>query len=233
VGGVLTATHLGRTFDYIPRLDPRNEAHRVTAAPVDLTLRSRYWTPGITVLDQGQEGACVGFGVAAEAAASPVRVRHVTDALAQQVYRRAKEVDEWEGVSYDGTSVRAGMLVGRDRGWWAGFRWAFNMRELRAALEDGPVVIGVTWLSEMYEAPGGIVTVAGQEVGGHCLLLTGYSPRHGPLRRPAYRWRNSWSKSYGTGGSAYVDVADLNRILFAAGNEAAVPIGRSTGKVTP
>ncbi len=221
-----------RTFDYSARLDPRNLAYRAGVADSNLLDRARYWAPSTRVLDQGSEGACVGFGVAHEYGASPVRGK-VTDQLARDVYREAQRIDEWPGEApaYEGTSVRAGMLVGRERGWWSGFSWALNMSELRATLELGPVVVGVEWREGMYEAPGGVVTVDGPVVGGHCLLLTGYSPNW-RRRGPHYRWRNSWgggSTGYGANGSAYIAADGLDTILFGSGGEAAVPTGRSAG----
>jgi hypothetical protein len=227
-----------RTFDYRPRLVEANRAFRITAgAQPWLTERSRYWVPGLSVLDQGTEGACVGFGCTGEAMASPVRQRFSNEQdasvdwgrgaayVAQAVYRRAKQIDEWEGDSYDGTSVRAGMLVGRERGWWDGFSWAFTMDELRTALETGPVVLGVLWTEGMYEAPGGRLAVTGPAVGGHCILATGYSAnwRGGG---PHYRLRNSWGRGFGLNGSAYISAGHLNKILFEEGGEAAVPQNR-------
>jgi hypothetical protein len=213
------------TLDYRPRLVEANRDHRITAPAPGLEQRSRYWTPGTKVLDQGTEGACVGFGVVGEAMASPAR-RPGSDPLAFDVYGAAKRIDEWEGVDYEGTSVRAGMLVGRERGWWAGFRWAFTMTELRAALEEGPVVVGVEWTEGMYETVRDRVVVSGPTVGGHCILLTGYTPdRYN--QGPHYRWRNSWGREYGRNGSAYIHANDLRGILFGSGGEAAVPVGRT------
>jgi hypothetical protein len=222
----------GRTFDYVPRLDERNRTHRMIAADLDLDRKSRYWVPG-AVLDQGQEGACVGFGCTAEAIASPVRRKDagmgtyasVGNRVARGWYHRAKEIDEWEGVDYEGTSVRAGMLAGREGGFWEGFRWAFNMVELRAALEEGPVVIGVEWRSAMYEAPNGLLSANGVIAGGHCILVTGYSPDWRGAG-PFFRLRNSWGTGWGINGSAYISQRDLDEILFQAGGEAAVSIGR-------
>ena len=216
------------TLDYAPRLVEANRTYRITADR-DLTTQSRYWAPGTYVLDQGAEGACVGYGVTGEWLASPVRGKaHIWEAtkLAQDVYRAAQKIDEWEGEAYDGTSVRAGMLAGRDRGWWSGFSWAFTMPELRTALETGPVVIGVNWHASMYVAPNAKVNVFGSVVGGHCLLLTGYSPNWRKAG-PHYRLRNSWGRTWGANGSAYIAADDLYRILFAAGGEAAVPTGRT------
>ena len=225
-----------RTLDYRPRLDPRNLAYRVTVADPTLLQKARWWTGGV-VLDQGQEGSCVGHGVVGEWLASPVRGKpllnfHDDRAVAGHieavaVYNRAKEIDEFEGVDYDGTSVRAGMLVGRERGWYSGFRWALNMLELRAALEQGPVVVGVEWREDSYETqPNGDLRVTGQVAGGHCVVVTGYSPNYAG-RGPRYRIRNSWGPSFGLSGNCYIRPDDLDSILFKSGGEAAVPVGRA------
>lgn len=234
-----------RVLDYVPRLDERNKAHRVSAiretAPADKAV---WWTGGV-ILNQGQEGSCVGHGVVGEYLASPVRgnafLTAPVDASgnaeilsaaeaghrgAVAVYNRAKQIDEWEGVDYDGTSVRAGMLVAREHGWCEGFSWALNLDELRTALHLGPVVIGVEWREDMYETDElGYVTVGGKVVGGHCLVVTGYSPNY-RRRGPVFRWRNSWGPTYGLGGNGYVRPDDLAAIVFGSGGEAAVPTGR-------
>jgi hypothetical protein len=224
-------------LDYVPRLDPRNLAYRVTATTPGLEAHSVYWTGGV-VLDQGQEGSCVGHGVVAEYLASPVRGHFArTSALSTEaaaahvaavsVYNRAKEIDEFEGVNYDGTSVRAGMLVGRERGWYTGFGWALNMAELRAGLQSGPVVIGIDVRESMFDPePNGDWAVTGKSVGGHCCLITGYSPDY-LGRGPRYRVRNSWGFDWGQTGNAYVTPGDLDEILFKSGGEAAVAVGRA------
>jgi hypothetical protein len=224
------------TLDYSPRLVEANRQYRVTAPPVDLSKQAVWWSGGV-VLDQGQEGSCVGHGVVGEWLASPVRGRlgnYTTvgaqiagHQLAVAVYDAARKVDEFEGDDTEGTSVRAGLLVGRQRGWYGGFNWAFNMRDLRAALQAGPVVIGVEWHQDSYDTqPNGDLRVTGPVVGGHCILVTGYSPNYNG-RGPRYRLRNSWG-AWGLRGSGdgYVSPDDLNRILFAAGGEAAIPSGR-------
>lgn len=220
-----------RTFDYVPRLVEANRNYRVSqvveTSSFDLLGKPKWWTPG-AVLDQGSEGACVGFGCTAEATASPVRARlKNATAIAHEVYYHAQTIDEWEGENYEGTSVRAGMLVGQERGWWESFYWAFNISQVRQALELGPVVIGVTWLSGMYHtAAKGMVDVSGHFVGGHCLLITGYSPNYWGTYGPRFRWRNSWGKTYGRTGDGFITPDALNDILFAQGGECAVPVAR-------
>jgi hypothetical protein len=61
--------------------------------------------------NQGNEGACVGFGVS-----------RLTSQLNRKtydgfwLYHEAQKVDEWPGEDYDGTSVRAGLDILRKRG---------------------------------------------------------------------------------------------------------------------
>jgi hypothetical protein len=61
--------------------------------------------------DQGQEGACVGFAISR---AMSLLNRERYDA--RWLYKEAQRIDEWAGEDYDGTSVRAGLDVVRERG---------------------------------------------------------------------------------------------------------------------
>jgi hypothetical protein len=229
---------MNRTLDYVPRLVEANRRFRLTPADPALLKTARYWTGGV-VLDQGQEGSCVGHGVVGEYLASPVRGKpgslgdrqfygpaSVGHQLAVDVYNRARQIDEFEGDFTDGTSVRAGMLVARERGWVSGFQWAFNLTELRTALESGPVVIGVEWREDSYDTqPNGDLRVGGPVAGGHCVVVTGYSPNYAG-RGARYRLRNSWGASFGINGNCYIKPDDLDSILFRSGGEAAIPVGR-------
>ncbi|MBI1424259.1 MAG: peptidase C1 [Gammaproteobacteria bacterium] len=68
---------------------------------------------GLEILDQGQEGACTGFGLAAvinhlyQLRGEPTRVS------ARMLYEMAKRYDEWEGHDYEGSSCR-----GAIKGWY-------------------------------------------------------------------------------------------------------------------
>lgn len=61
--------------------------------------------------DQGEEGACVGFGVSR---AMTMLNRVTYDAF--WLYHEAQKMDEWPGEDYDGTSVRAGLGVAATKG---------------------------------------------------------------------------------------------------------------------
>lgn len=217
----------GRTFDWNPNHDPRSREYGIRRLAIAAPTKPVWWAGG-PVLDQGAEGACAGFAAAGEAAASPIRVKGITDRYAFDWYARAKQLDEFPGVDYEGTSINATMKVGRERGLWAAYHWAFGVEDVKRALLTGPVVIGIPWYESMYETrPDGSVVIGGELVGGHALLVTGWAPSYGRIGE-TFRWRNSWSKSYGKGGNGYIHARDLARLLEQDG-EAAVATQRGYG----
>lgn len=93
--------------------------------------------------DQGEEGACVGFGISR---AQTMRNRVTYDAF--WLYDEARKVDEWEGEDYDGTSVNAGLKVAHAQGLKrqasgvvaeadgiSAYRWATTVEEVHAAIQ--------------------------------------------------------------------------------------------------
>jgi hypothetical protein len=223
-------------LDWSPQHDSRSRAFGISDVLGVVTPEPKFWETG-PVLDQGREGACVGFGWTGEALASP-RPHHdapvdVANALAMSVYRRAKEIDQWPGEAYDGTSVLAGAKVMRERKVIGSYRWAFSVEQLRdAIITEGPAVIGIPWFDGMYETrPSSLVEVTGSVVGGHCILVTGYHPRmrisgEGWFKRyEVFRWRNSWGTSYGKNGNGLISITDLDRLVSDYG-EMCIPMDR-------
>jgi Papain family cysteine protease len=230
---------MSHTFDWAPNHDPRSRDYPLRAAlSKAVRVRPRMWRQG-TVLDQGSEGACVGFGWTAELLAKPSQpVRQPTAAVGEnkalEIYRAAKAIDEWEGEDYSGTSVLAGAKIVKAAGYIGEYRWCFGIADVRdAVLMSGPVVIGIPWYDEMYETrASGLVNVGGTKVGGHCITITGYHPSanlDGKIRE-VFRWRNSWGKTYGIKGSGFIQSHHLAALL-EDGGEACVPMSRSTSVV--
>ena len=242
----------GRTFDWSARFDPRSLNFRAAAGVTKMPDHGRLWSHG-PVLDQGAEGACVGFGSAGAVAAAPSSRTGITNSYARAWYARAQRLDEWPGEAYSGTSVLAGCLVGRQRKLWTGFRWAKRPEELAAGIVDdalGPAIVGVQWSEELYEPPAsGLLpgTVRLDPQLGHCAVLFGYLPawqRGAALememaqlglleawraaREPVYPLLNSWSTTWGEGGCA-VAPASLVRRWFDARGEFALPENRTKG----
>ncbi len=225
--------HLDPRLDWAPRHDPRSRGYGVAEVLPPIRAVKRCWKPGVA-LDQGHEGACVGFAWAGELAASPQRAALVDNLFARRIYAEARRVDEWEGEDYEGTSVLAGAKVLRSWGWIGEYRWGFSVEDLRdAILTLGPAVIGIPWLSGMYAPrPSGLLDVSGSQVGGHALLVTGY---HSGMRVKGEGWadrhevftlRQSWGEDYGKGGNVLIRAADLAELL-ADDAEICIPLHRN------
>lgn len=226
---------LERTFDRRPSFDERSREFpvRLLADHVGTPLaayapRSYTWSCS-AVLDQGSEGACVGFGWSAELLARPAVVSAVDNESARRLYRAAQRIDEWPGEDYEGSSVLAGAKVVRAAGYMGEYRWAFGPDDVIRTLGYlGPVVIGVNWREGMWDVDGdGYVHASGDVVGGHCTLLRGVSIRH-----RAVLIQNSWGIGWGMNGCAHLSWDDLARLLDDDG-EACVPIRRDRVGVLP
>lgn len=235
-----------RTFDTRPSRDSRNADFPVrTALSPQARPKTKLYAGPLSRLDQGAEGACVGFGWATELMSTPVRVHPPesgptstaeadADAFGRRIYNAAKKIDEWPGENYDGTSVLAGARVMKAIGYVTEYRWAANVGDVVDSLiQHGPVVLGIPWYESMYDTDAeGKVTIGGPVVGGHCITLTGYI--HAWKKQGEHvRWRNSWGTEYGVAGDGYVSLTDLGKLLagdpeYGAG-EACVPIGRQYG----
>ena len=134
-----------RRFDRLVRFDQRSRQFPIRAGLRNVVPRSYTWRCDAW-LNQGSEGACTGFATTHEAAARPYPVPALTNAIAKAVYRRAKQLDQWPGEAYDGSSVLGAVRAGQERGWYAEYRWAFSEMDLRLAVGyRGPVVLGITW----------------------------------------------------------------------------------------
>lgn len=164
------------------------------------------WEPG-PVLDQGQEGACIGFGCRALLNASPFRQKG--GPTAREIYLQARLIDEFDdSIVESGTSVRAGLDVMRSHGLIERYLWATSVQDIYHFLDKhGPVVAGVSWHGYETEADGRM-RFDGPSVGGHCILYTGYD-----LRTRRLKFQNSWSAAFGIGGFGYTTEADLAREL--------------------
>ena len=226
---------MNRKLDWAANYDERSRNFPIRGVVRSAVKRkNKLWKVG-PILDQGQEGACVGFGWTAEALASPIRVdlsRIKTRApkepnkFAQYVYAFAKTIDEFEGVDYDGTSVLAGAKSMQTFRLLKEYRWAFSIDEvIDGIIAKGPVVLGIPWYEGMYEAPNGILTVSGNLAGGHCILAVGYKVY--PGGEDAVILQNSWGTSWGINGLAEIKVSELAKLV--AEGEACLPIKRAFG----
>jgi len=214
-----------RTFDRRVEFDARSRAYPIRAL-IDKTFKPRSYTWACNLwLDQGSEGACTGFSMTQEAAARPVQVQGLSNVVAKEVYRRARELDEWPGEDYEGSSVLGAAKAGKERGWYGEYRWAFGEEDLRLAVGyKGPAVLGINWLEGMMQPNAkGVIRALGAVMGGHAILCNGFNVNSG-----LYRLHNSWGKSWGVQGECFISSEDLAKLLKDQG-EAMIPVVRKLG----
>ena len=213
------------------QFDDRSRAYNVAdlwaeARTEQQTLpRSYTWSCDVN-LDQGNEGACVGFAWTHEKAAKPRVDRNVTNFLASEFYHRCLQVDEFPGEEDNGTSVLAGAKVAVERQWISEYRWAFGLTDALTALSrHGTVVFGLNWFSEMMRPNSdGFLKPRGQYEGGHAIMGRGVN-----VRKRFVLLHNSWGSDWGGTefgpGTAKIDWDDLGMLLEAQG-ECCVPVVR-------
>lgn len=189
-------------------------------------------------LDQGAEGACVGFGFAHELAARPGIVTGVNNTYARDLYWDAQRADDWSGGSYpgaspvyEGTSVLAGAKVCLKRGFYKEVRWALNLTDLVIAVGyTGPAVMGVDWYEDMLDTDDhGYIHPTGDIAGGHCVCINGVKivkkadGTADPLRS-YFVIQNSWGRSWGVDGRCGITLAETMKLW--SGGDFCIPIGR-------
>lgn len=236
-------------LDWLPRHDPRNLQYPITAALTEeqqtepLTAApSKTWTLDAR-LNQGRQGACVGFAWTHELIAEPAawaldrKFRDLDDPtaageqFAKLVYWDAQRRDIWPGGEYPnavphmlGTSLLAGAKVLQQAGYIQEYRWAFTVEETaRAVAFAGPVVLGTRWFESM-DRPNrktGLIRVDGDLVGGHALVINGVD-----AQKERFHLVNSWGKDWGKAGACSIAFDDMEQLLAMRG-EVCMPVGRT------
>jgi hypothetical protein len=187
-------------------------------------------------LDQGNDGACVGFGNTHRIAALPISFGGATNDYALKIYHEAQKIDPWEGEDYEGTSVLAGVKVAQRLGHFSQYRWCFSVDDyLRAVAHEGPVIVGSSWFNDMFEPDErGLLHPTGSNAGGHCWIIRGLTLKPGGARSgvgPVFRMTNSWGSGWGTNGEAWITVEDFERHIFPNA-EGCVPTEQHVARTT-
>lgn len=240
-GAVVDDPRLGR----VPQFDPRSREFdvRETIAQLDQApLRNHSWQCQI-VLDQGSTSACTGNARTYDLASSPNPLRYpsskqlLDEAFAQQLYNRARQLDEWPGEDYEGSSVLGALKAAVDQGFIGEYRWAFDIDDMYQALAHvGGVVVGTTWFNSMFDPqPNGLMVVdpASGSAGGHSYYFRRIAVTHDHKREilgkgveirdvPLLGLRNSWGLGWGHKGEAWMWGDDYRNHLWDGGEQSVV-----------
>lgn len=143
-------------------------------------------------LDQDGWSACVLYTIGGAIAAGPIMqdLNRVAakfgfpdvDTFLRQSYLAAQDIDEWVGGEtsnpvYYGTSLRAGLQVGRRLGFWPNFYWLGTeagsalIQLARYVVLYGPSPLAMDWFSGMFQLDKhGYLEPNGTWEGGHAML---------------------------------------------------------------
>lgn len=204
-------------LDRIPFFDERSREHPVRGVIQPTARYKRIWTARFDALDQGSEGACVGFACATELAAAPIRWV-VDNSVGTRIYKAAEMVDASEGRNYpSGATVLAGMKAGTQLKYFDKYVWGFSLDDLiDGVIRKGPALIGSNWYTGMDNPKNGMLDASGTIRGGHCFMVNGYWPAH-PDFGDVLVMTNTWGPKWGIRGRAYISLPGMQKLLSEQG----------------
>lgn len=215
-------------LDRLVEFDERSREYPIRTLVAGKAPRSYTWSLPV-YLDQGQEGACVGFSWSHELAARPAPVAGITNETARQTYFQAQNLDSWPGGAYpgaspfyEGTSVLAGAKAVMAQGKIKEYRWAFTTENALLAIgHQGPGILGCWWYEGMSNPDEkGFIRPTGRRLGGHAIVVRGVS-----VKNKTVRLSNSWGTNWGVGGDCFMTWDDFDKILKDDG-EFCIPVTR-------
>ena len=179
-------------------------------------IKVKYWDSNAWWGDQGDTPECVGYAWAHWIEDGPIT--HISEShpviSPDLIYTEAKKVDEWPGEDYDGTSVRGAAKYLKSTGKIKSYYWGFDLQTLiNTVLTQGPVVVGTYWYTQMfYPGSNGLIKAKGSIAGGHAYVINGVD-----VNKKLFRIKNSWGKSWGRNGFAFISFADMTTLINKQG----------------
>lgn len=187
------------------------ENHLLTSSRSRVTITSRYWDDNGWWGNQGNTPHCVGFSWAHWLEDGPIGQPGVAPIIQPKIiYENAQKLDEWPGENYDGTSVRGGVKYLQQVGKVRNYYWGYTLQTLiDSVLNIGPVVVGTNWYRNMFFPDrNGNIRIGGILAGGHAYVINGVD-----INKRIFRMKNSWGRSWGINGSAYISFNDMERLI--------------------
>lgn len=221
----LTATPfmLGRLVEH----DNKSRAYTISRRdPPKTSIQHVTYGP---TLNQKKVGACVGYAAAQALNTGPNKVvleaRKLplrTDADALNYYHLATMNDAWPGVYPPNDTGTSGIAVAKalkKLKLIKGYQWAFNIEQVLSAIATGPLLVGVPWYEGMfYPDKNGLVKISGKLVGGHQIVITGFSIVSQTMSQNLFWARNSWGIGWGLRGGFSFTVKTLETLLSRDGD---------------
>jgi Papain family cysteine protease len=136
----------GKKLDAFPdRIDVRDWFYQPTLIALPDKIVNCDHVPAI--LDQGQEGACTGFALAAVINFLRAKQKKRDSVSSRMLYEMARRYDEWPGDKYEGSSARGAMI-----GW---VRHGVCLEKSWPGSLKGPQHLSQDVMTEARQAPGG------------------------------------------------------------------------------
>lgn len=110
------------------RSDPPDIRDRMYE-PALIHLKAKIQNLGKHILDQGQEGACTAFGLAAVINLLNEKRKYKFQASTRMLYEMAKKHDEWPGEDYEGSSCRGAIRGWKNMGVCSEALWLYDKKK--------------------------------------------------------------------------------------------------------
>lgn len=178
----------------------------------------------IPIMDQGQLGSCTGHAgtntLASDAfwaVGQPLLAGIDPHEYAVELYSDATLLDPWPGQYKPDDTGSDGLSIAKvlhARGLISGYQHATSLAAALTALAERVVMVGTSWLEEMYgTTPEGHMMVGGTPVGGHEYVLDELD-----VERQRVWMRNSWGEDWGLQGRAWMSWDELGKLLADDGD---------------
>lgn len=204
--------------------DVRSFAYSTAEAPEHVTMETTFWARRSVILDQGNVGSCTGNAEAGVIATDSLHRKGSTgidEHVALRLYQNATRLDHIQGEyppDDTGSTGLAVMKAAKKLGWISGYRHSFSFRATLTALQAGPAIVGMAWLTGC-DTPdeSGIIDYKGSIRGGHEVLCRGVD-----MGVELLWFDNSWGQDWGLNGSFAMRFEDF-KVAMADGGDVTVP----------